>query len=325
MKAWCAPRCGDPAEVLAFEELPDPQIQPGHAYIEVLAVGLSYADVLMCQGTYQFPTPLPYVPGGETVGVVRAVAEPATHGHLVGRLVFVLGGGLQHLTVDPYESIFPLPDGTDAASVAALPVNYATAAFCLREIRAVEEKEWVLVLGAAGGLGAAVVDYAMYLGARVIAVVGGGKKVGASLAQGRADVVLDYQDHEDFRDAVMEETDGEGVSACIDPVGGSVSATARRCIKWRGTHVVVGFASGSVPEVPLNHVLVKGYDIAGANWGGFILRHPDTVAPAVRHVLELHQRGELHPLSTVYEFTDARTALVAHAHRESIGKVVVRT
>jgi len=322
IKAWCAWQQGDPADVLRIDELPAPCAVSGHAVIMPVAVGLSYADVLMCRGTYQVPTPTPYVPGGESVAIVHAVGDE-THAGLVGGQFFVLGGGLKQLATVPYETLYAIPPNVAASWIAGVPVNYCTAEYCLSRVAGIRPGDQVLILGAAGGVGSAAVDYAKFLGARVLAVVGGEAKARALADQGRADVVIDHT-RADVRDAVMEATGGEGVAACLDPVGGAAAIGARRSIAWEGTYVTVGFASGTVPDIPLNHVLVKGYRIAGGNWGLFILHHPETVRPAVEHVLNLLGAGVLRPIVTEFPFSEGRAALVAHERRLSIGKVVVR-
>jgi NADPH:quinone reductase len=323
MKAWCTSRLGEPGDVLQLEELPEPRLPPGHVLVEIHATGLSYADVLMCRGTYQFATAFPYVPGGESTGIVRAVADDASHGHLVGQTVLAMGGGLAERAAVACESIYPIPAETDLVTLAALPVNYATVAFALTNVLCMAPGEWALVLGASGGVGSAAVDMVGLLGGQAIAVAGGSAKADACRRQDRAAIVIDYQETPSIRSAVLDATNGAGVAVCIDPVGGAAADEARRCVQWGGTYVTVGFASGTIPDIPLNHILMKGYKVAGANWGGFILRHPDRVRPSVEKVIENYAYGRLRPLVTEYGFDQAAVALGDHADRRSIGKVVV--
>lgn len=318
MRAWRLWELGEPAANLRLEDAPEPEPGPGQVAVATEAVGLSYPDVLMCQGRYQAETPIPFTPGGETVGRVVAVGE-GVEGFEVGQRVAGMGGGLAERVVVGARSAVPIGDDLEAVKAAALPVNYGTTWYALHERGHLRAGENVLVLGAAGGTGSAAVQLAKAAGARVIAVAGGTEKVGLCRQLG-ADVVIDHTAVDDLVAAVRSEG---GADVVYDPVGGSLAQAARRCCNWEARYLVIGFVAG-IPEFPLNHVLLKSYDVVGVHWGASLGRDPSAFRRQMDAVLELAGTGAVDPLLYPPQpFEAGAQALQALADRQVWGKVVV--
>ncbi len=326
MKAWQIHELGDPIERLTLGEIdaPDPDsLGANQLLLDTTAVGLSFPDVLQCRGMYQEKPPLPFSPGGETVGKIVALGAEVT-GLEVGQTVACLGGGLAEQVVVPAAMAAPLPagDGSLDAKAAALPVNYCTVWFALHERAHLQTGETVLITGAAGGTGSAAIQIAKAAGARVIAIAGGEVKVQACRDLG-ADVVIDHRETPEFVEAVREAAGKGGVNVCFDPVGGSVFQQARRTMGWDGRYLIIGFLDG-IQDAPANHILLKNYSIVGVHWGASLGRDPQSYRRQMDSVLALMDTGEVDPL--LYPnvaFEDAAQALQDLADRKTYGKLVV--
>jgi NADPH2:quinone reductase len=320
MRRWELKEKGEPGTSLELVEVADPVAGPNQVVIDVEAVGLAFPDVLQCRGIYQVPTPPRFTPGGETAGRVASLGEGVT-GVAVGDRVVMMGGGLAEQVVMPAPALFPVPDGVSAASAAALPINYGTTWYALHERIQLEAGQTMLVTGAAGGTGTAAIQIGKATGARVIAVAGGAEKAKVAKDEG-ADVVIDHRATPDWVDAVKEASGG-GVDVAYDPVGGDTFHQVRRCMAWGGKLLVIGFVAG-IPDAPMNHVLLKSYDIVGVHWGASVMRDPSSVRRQLDAVLSHVAKGDFTPpLYPPFAFEDAAQGLQDLADRKTWGKAVV--
>jgi len=308
---------------LVVDTLADPVPGPGQVLVEVRAAGVNFPDVLTVQGKYQVRPPLPFTPGFELAGVVRACGPGVTDWRVGDRVIaFTRVGAFAQLALAGVETLVRMPDGLDFDVAAAVTLTYGTAHHALADRAQLQPGETLLVLGAAGGVGLAAVELGRALGARVIAAAGGADKLDVCRAHG-ADVVIDY-DREDLREAIRAATGGRGPDVIVDPVGGAYSEPALRSIAWRGRHLVVGFAAGDIPKLPWNLVLLKGAAVVGVFWGDFQRKEPQQHAQAMRTMLEWMAEGKLKPLvSRRYALAETAQALEDMAARRVTGKVVI--
>eukprot|EP01034_Spumella_vulgaris_P037153 gene37153-45833_t len=283
-KAWGLP------DTLVVEELPDLEAAPGHVVLDVKAAGVNFPDVLIIQGKYQYKPALPFTPGNEVSGVVRAVGE-GVGGYKVGDKViaFSAHGAFAEQLAVPAQALMPMPPGMDFDTAAAITLTYGTSHHAVVDRAALQAGETMLVLGAAGGVGLAAIEIGKALGARVIAAASTDEKLAVCKAHG-ADALINYS-KEDLREAVKAATGGKGPDVVYDPVGGDYAEAAFRSIGWRGRYLVVGFANGDIPKLPLNLALLKGASLVGVFWGEFAKREPKanlagTAAVAQAHVLQ---------------------------------------
>lgn len=322
MRVWRLHELGDPIAVLRDEEAPDPVPGPGQVAVRIEATGLAFPDVLMCQGAYQAPTPIPFTPGGEWAGTVTAVGEGVDAAR-VGERVLVQGSaGLATAGVVAAARAWRLPDAVPTAKAAGITINYGTTWFALVDRARLQPGETLLVTGAAGGTGTAAIQLGRHLGARVIAVAGGEAKTALCRSLG-ADVVIDHRATPDWVDAVRDATGGRGVDVAYDPVGGDTFHRVRRCMAWDGRLLVVGFVGG-IAQAPTNHILLKNYAVVGVHWGASLARDPGALDGQVRRLLELAADGVVDPpLAPLYPFEQGARALQDMAERLPVGKVVV--
>jgi len=313
---------GAPA-LLSIEQRSEPIPGPAEVLIETEAVGLGYVDALFVAGTYQVKLPLPFVPGSEIAGRVLATGAdvPAT---LVGQRVMALAprGALAERVVLPASACVSVPDRLSAEAAAGFIVGYCTALYGLRDCGNLATGETVLVLGAAGGVGMAAIDVARALGARVIAAASTPEKRAAALARG-AGWVVDYTDP-DWRKQLEPLTGRRDVDVVYDPVGGDHSEPALRCLAPGGRHLVVGFAAGAIPRIPLNLALLKRCSIIGVDWGGHIRAHPGANLPLLQTLVGWVDAGRIDPQpAETCAFEDAPRVLQALLDRRTVGKPVV--
>ncbi|OHV48407.1 NADPH:quinone oxidoreductase family protein [Pseudofrankia sp. BMG5.36] len=309
-------------EDLRVEELPDPVAGDGEVVVDITAAAVNFPDILILNGSYQVPYPPPIIPGSEFAGTVRSTG-PGVEDFQVGDRVAgstPVGAFAQQIAV-PAGSLWRVPAEVDLADAAAFRVTYLTAYHSLRSVAAVQPGEWVVVLGAAGGVGLSCIDVAKLLGARVLAAASGPDKL--AVCQGRgADAVVDYH-AEKLRDRVKELTDG-GASVVIDPVGGDHAEAALRAMRYGGRFVCVGFASGQIPKIPLNLVLLKGVAILGMEMRSFIVQRPADFARDESEALEALRSGRLRPLiGARFTLEDVAEALRTVGERRAVGKVVI--
>jgi NADPH:quinone reductase len=322
VQAVVAPRHGD-LDVLVVTDVPSPPLTPGGVRVAIDAAAVNFPDVLMIAGKYQLPQEPPFVPGLEFCGRVLEVSPDVMSvqpGDVV--LGIAMSGAFAEETVIESSRLTKMPDGVNPVAVAAFGIAYLTAYYGLRTVARVEPGEWVLVLGAGGGVGLAAVEVAKFLGARVLAAASSADKLAAAHDKG-ADALVDYST-EDLKLRIRELTDG-GADVVFDPVGGPYSEPALRSTRWGGRFVVVGFASGEIPRIPLNLLLLKGMIVTGFENRTIEAQIPDVAAAHRRDLFDAFARGELSPhISAVYPLAEARRALEDVAERRVIGKVVLR-
>ena len=322
MKAVLCKQYGPP-ESLTFEELPSPRPGPGEAVVTVRAASVNFPDVLIIQNKYQFKPPLPFSPGSELAGVVKEVGEGAG-GFKPGDRVMAFtayGAFAEEVKVDAAR-LLPMPEGMDFPSAAAFLLTYATSDHALRDRGALQAGETLLVLGAAGGVGLAAIEIGKALGARVIACASTDDKLAVCKEHG-ADATINYA-AEDLRERIKALTDVRGVDVVYDAVGGAYTEAAFRSIAWRGRLLVVGFAAGDIPKLPLNLALLKGAAVVGVFWGDFARREPKAFAESVRQLGAWYREGKLRPhVSQTLPLAQAAEALTLMAARKVKGKLVL--
>jgi NADPH2:quinone reductase len=316
-------RAYGPPESLVIEDVESPTPGPGEVVISVKASGVNFPDVLIIQNKYQVKPPLPFSPGSEVAGVIKAVGENVTH-VAPGDEVFaftVYGGFAQEVKTDA-KRLLPIPAGMTFPTAAAFGLTYATSDHALRDRGELEAGETLLVLGAAGGVGLAAVEIGKALGARVIACASSDDKLAVCREHG-ADETINYAT-EDLRKRIKAITGGKGADVIYDPVGGSYTEPALRSIAWRGRLLVVGFAAGDIPKIPLNLTLLKGCAIVGVYWGEFTRREPERFAQEMRQLGQWYGEGRIRPhISATYPLDRAADALNDMAQRRVVGKVVL--
>ena len=322
MRAWRVEALGEPDTALRRVETGPPDVGAGQLRVRVLAAPVNFPDVLLCRGQYQVRPVLPFVPGVETCGEVLA-AGPGVSGvsvgdRVVGTCVLPHGSFAEEALMESAVT-FPAPPGLDDAEAAGFVIAYQTGWFGLHERARLREGETLLVQAAAGGVGTAAVQLGKAAGARVVAVVGGPDKAEVARQCG-ADVVVDRHT-EDAVAVVKEVTGGRGADVVFDPVGGEAYAQSTRCVAFEGRIVVVGFASGTVPQPALGHALVKNYAILGLHWGLYAQLDPARVRAAHHELVRLAAEGAIKPV--VGERVDF-DALPAGAQRLADGVTVGR-
>ncbi|MBI3770388.1 MAG: NADPH:quinone oxidoreductase family protein [Deltaproteobacteria bacterium] len=322
MKAVLCKAYGPP-DSLVVEELPSPTAARGEVVLAVRACGVNFPDVLIIQNKYQFRPPLPFAPGGEVAGVVTAVGEGVS-GIAVGDRVIGStgwGGFAEELALDAGR-VIPIPDEMDFVTAAAFLLTYGTSHHALKDRAHLEEGETLLVLGAAGGVGLAAVELGKVMGARVIAAASTAEKLAVCREHG-ADEVINYTS-EDLKERVKQLTAGEGADVIYDPVGGAYAEMALRATAWNGRFLVIGFAAGEIPKIPLNLALLKGCQIVGVFWGAFTAREPAQHRANVAELMAWYRAGKLKPhVSATYPLERAAKALNDMAERRVMGKVVL--
>jgi NADPH2:quinone reductase len=317
-----ATRWGEPAE-MAYVETPDPRPGAGQVLVEVRAIGCNFFDILMVQGKYQVKPPLPFTPGHEVAGIVRAVGDGVTRVRPGQRVLAMLGwGAFAELALAPAAQVFALPEAMSFEEGAAFGIVYQTSYCALVQRAALKAGEWLLVHGAAGGVGLSAVQIGKTLGARVIATAGSAAKLDVARQSG-ADVLINYRT-EEWVERVKAETGGEGADVVYDPVGGEVFDGSTRCIAFEGRILVIGFAGGTIPSVALNRVLLKNISVVGVHWGLYQRRGSPLIDRWMAELFRLYEAGRLRPVVyRTWPLGEAARALGALADRESYGKVVL--
>lgn len=295
----------------------------GSILVGVEAAGVNFPDVLLSYGKYQFKPAAPFVPGAELAGVVRAVGPGVTAFSVGDRVAAtLLHGAFAELVEVPELAAVRLPEAVSFPVGAATLLAYATTYHAFVDRAALGAGETVLVLGASGGIGVASIQLAKYLGATVIAAASTDEKVAFCKAQG-ADLGINYA-RESLKDRTKQLTSGQGVDVIVDAVGGAYSEAALRAIAWEGRHLVVGFAAGDIPKIPLNLALLKGCQIVGVFWGQFTMRQPEKNREHAVVIMDAVATGKLSPpVDAVYGFEEASAALVRMERREVKGKLVL--
>ncbi|HXE46971.1 MAG TPA: NADPH:quinone oxidoreductase family protein [Ramlibacter sp.] len=322
MQAWL---CENPVgvEALQWKEMPTPNPKAGEVLIEIKAASLNFPDLLIVQNKYQMKPPLPFVPGSEYAGVIAAVGDGVTQ-LKVGQSVACLSGtgGFATHTIAPAALCMPLPPGFPHVDAAAFIMIYATSHHALVDRGQLKAGETVLVLGAAGGVGTSAIQVAKVMGARVIAAASSDEKCALCKSIG-ADSTINYG-REDLREAIKKLTDGKGVDVVYDPVGGDLAEPALRSVGWRGRYLIIGFASGSIPSLPLNLPLLKGSSLVGVFWGSFAKHEPKANAAMFAELARWYAEGKIKPvIDRTMPMAELKAAFAHMGSRTVKGKLVM--
>ena len=316
-KAWGLP------ETLVIEEQADLVPAAGEIVIDIMAAGVNFPDVLIIQNKYQFKPELPFTPGNELAGTVHAVGAGVS-AYKVGDKVFAFvpqGAFAQQVKVTA-DAVLPMAAGMDFDTAAAITLTYGTSHHAVVDRAQLKAGETMLVLGAAGGVGLAAIEIGKALGARVIAAASTAEKLAVCKEHG-ADVLINYTT-EDLREAIKAATNGKGPDVVYDPVGGGYTEPAFRSIAWRGRYLVIGFANGDIPKLPLNLPLLKGASLVGVFWGDFARREPAHNLAAMQELMRWLAEGKIKPhISARYALADTPQALIDMASRKVTGKIVI--
>ncbi len=313
----------DGPDGLVLEDIAEPSAGPGEVVIKVKAAALNFFDTLVTRGKYQKKPPLPFSPSGEVAGIVDTLGADVI-GLEKGQRVaaYVAWGGAREKVVVPAEAVIPIPDNVSDEIASGVSVTYGTAIHGLKDRGRVCANEWVAVLGASGGAGLAAVEIAKLLGARVIAVASSADKLEICRKHG-ADVLINYSEG-DLKDALKAATDGNGVDVVYDCVGGDFAEPAVRALAWGGRFLVIGFAAGGIPKLPLNLLLLKGADAIGVFWGESVRRDPQGHRDNMTAVLDWVSQGKLVPhIHATYPLSETAEAIRVLDRREAVGKVVL--
>jgi len=316
-KAWGLP------ETLLIEDQADLVPATGEIVIDIMAAGVNFPDVLIIQNKYQFKPELPFTPGNELAGTVHAVGAGVS-AYKVGDKVFAFvpqGAFAQQVNVTA-DAVLPMAAGMDFDTAAAITLTYGTSHHAVVDRAQLKAGETMLVLGAAGGVGLAAIEIGKALGARVIAAASTAEKLAVCKEHG-ADVLINYTT-EDLREAIKAATHGKGPDVVYDPVGGSYTEPAFRSIAWRGRYLVIGFANGEIPKLPLNLPLLKGASLVGVFWGDYARREPAHNLAAMQELMRWLAEGKIKPhISARYVLADTPKALIDMASRKVTGKIVI--
>ncbi len=324
MKAVVCREYGPP-ESLKVEELPDPEPKEGQVIIDVAACGVNFPDTLIIQGKYQFQPPFPFSPGGEVSGTVSKVGEGVTNLKVGDQIVSGTGwGGMAEKIAVNAATAIRVPKGLDLVQAAGSMMTYGTSHHALKDRAKLQAGETVLVMGAAGGVGIAAVDLAKAAGAKVIAAASSDEKLAVCKDYG-ADELINYET-EDLKERIKEITGGKGVDVVYDPVGDRFAEPAVRSMAWNGRYLIVGFAAGDIPKIPLNLALLKGCSLMGVFWGRFNGEEPAASAENLAELQAMFEDGTLKPLvSKTYPFEDAPQAIRDLMERRAKGKICLVT
>ena len=323
MKALLCKQFGPP-ESLVLEDVPSPEAGAGEVVVSIKAASVNFPDVLIIQNKYQFKPPLPFSPGSELAGVVKAIGPGVANVKPGDKVIaFTTFGAFAEEVKTEAARLLPLPEGMSFEEGASFILTYGTTDHALRDRAQMKAGETLLVLGAAGGVGVAAIEIGKAMGARVIACASSDEKLAVCRQHG-ADDTINYAS-EDLRERIKALTGGKGVDVVYDAVGGTYTELAFRSIAWRGRHLVIGFAAGDIPKLPLNLALLKGASVVGVFWGDFTKREPQAFAESARQLGRWYREGRLKPhVSATFPLEKAADAIKLLASRQAKGKVVIR-
>jgi NADPH2:quinone reductase len=330
MKALQCVELGGP-DKLKINEVDSPSVIPGHVVIDVKSGSINFPDVLMIQGLYQFQPPLPFTPGGESAGIISEVGEDVTKFKVGDKVFAMTGTGAFAEKILAHEaSCMLIPDSMDYDSAAALSMTYGTSLYALKQRANIQPGETLLVLGASGGVGIAAIELGKAMGAKVIAAASTQDKVDMCMAHGADKGFiypsgnLDRDQQKQLSNKIKELTDGKGANVVYDPVGDSYSEPCLRATAWEGRYLVIGFAAGEIPKIPLNITLLKGCQIVGVFWGAWVGMHPDKNNKNFDELFKLHAEGKINPeVSQKYALENSADAFSHLANRKAKGKVII--
>ena len=312
------------ADELELADIAEPQAGPGEAVVRVKAAAMNFFDTLIIAGKYQYKPPFPFSPAAEFAGVVASVGSGVTEFAPGDRVMGHMGwGAAREAVAIPVKQLAKLPDALDFERAAGLNVIYATTLYALRDRAQLKPGETLVVLGASGGTGLAAIELGKMMGARVIACASSDEKLAFARAHG-ADETVNYAS-EDLRGALKRLGGERGVDVVYDPVGGPYAEPAVRSLGWEGRYLVIGFAAGEIPKLPLNLVLLKSCDIRGVIWGAWAQRQPQAQHALMSDIVRWCSEGKLSGhVHAVYPLAEIATALKAIADRKVMGKIVLR-
>jgi len=322
MKAIVCKEFGLP-NTLLLEDTESPRPKEKEVLVSVKACGVNFPDTLIIQGLYQFKPELPFTPGSDIAGVVKEVGAGVTHVKPGDEVFgFVMHGGYAEEVIVTSNACFPKPPNMKFPIAASFMMAYGTSYHALKDRGRIKEGETLLVLGASGGVGLAAVELGKLMGAKVIAAASSDDKLQLCKTYG-ADHVINYS-KEDIKSKIKELTNGKGVDLVYDPVGGDYSEPAIRGMAWEGRYLVVGFAAGDIPRIPLNLALLKGCAIVGVFWGNFAMKTPNKNLQNTIQLMQWYGEGKLKPhIHKIYPLSETSDALEAIMHRKVRGKVVI--
>ncbi|MCL6417363.1 NADPH:quinone oxidoreductase family protein [Aestuariirhabdus sp. Z084] len=312
-----------PLEELQYKEMPAPKARKGQVVIDVAAAGVNYPDGLLVQGLYQMKPPCPFVPGTEISGVVSEVGEGVSNAKVGDRVVGItmLGGYAEKAALQA-NTIMPLPDSIPFEEAAGLITAHATAHHALKQRANLQPGETLVVTGAAGGTGLAAVQIGKAMGAKVIAVCSSAEKLAVAEANG-ADILINYSE-QDLKTELKKVTGGQGVDVAYDVVGGDTFDALSRCMGWNGRLLVIGFASGRIPELPVNLTLVKGYAVLGVFWGTFTMKQPKDFVANMMELMQWYLQGKVKVVvDEQFSLQNAVGAIQKVMNRQVMGKVIL--
>lgn len=331
MKALQCVELGMP-DKLQVNEIPDPEVLPGHVLIDNKAASVNFPDVLMIQGLYQFQPELPFSPGGESAGIVSSVGE-GVENIVVGDRVFAMTGlgAFAEKIVAPENAVVKIPESMDFETAAALPMTYGTSLYALKQRAELKKGERLLVLGAAGGVGLATVELGKAMGAKVIAAASTQEKVDLCIQHGADEGFiyptgkLDRDQQKELSSKIKELTEGMGANVVYDPVGDDYSEPCIRATAWDGRYLVIGFAAGEIPKIPINLALLKGMKIVGVFWGAWVGMFPEENKKNFQELFKLHSEGKINPeVSDSFTLDDGALAIAHLKDRKAKGKVIIK-
>jgi NADPH2:quinone reductase len=330
MRALLSNQPGGP-ESLALTDVPSPQPAADEVVIDVAACAVNFPDVLIIEDKYQFKPPRPFAPGAEVAGLIKAVGSDVRQFHPGDRvLATMISGGMAEEAAVDAASVAPIPDAMPYDEAAALLMTYGTSHHALKDRARLEPGQTLLVLGAAGGVGLAAVELGKAMGARVIAAASTQEKVDLCKRHGADGGVvygrgpLDREAQRALTEAFKAATAPDGPDVIFDAIGGDYAEPALRSIAWEGRYLVVGFAAGDIPRVPLNLPLLKSCEVVGVFWGAWRTRFPERHRHNVAELMALYEAGKIKPyVSERYPLAEGARAITRLANREAVGKVVV--
>ncbi|MGY3793113.1 NADPH:quinone oxidoreductase family protein [uncultured Aquimarina sp.] len=323
MKAIVCKNYGPPSD-LVFEDVESPKLKKDEVLIRIKSCGVNFPDTLIIQGLYQFKPELPFVPGSDVAGIIKEVGSEVKHLEVNDEVFgFVMKGGYAEEVAMPANMCFKKPQKMSFEIASSFMIAYGTSYHALKDRANLNEGDTLLILGASGGVGLAAIELGKLMGAKVIAAASSEDKLKLCKEYG-ADEVINYTT-EDLKSKAKELTDGKGVDVVYDPVGGDYSELALRSMAWEGHYLVVGFAAGSIPKIPLNLPLLKGCSVVGVFWGSFAMKNPKMNMDNTIQLMKWLEAGKLKPhIHKVYELKDAAKALVEMMNRKVKGKVVIQ-
>ena len=322
MKAIVCEKFGLPS-TLVYKDVASAQPKEKEVLVEVKACGINFPDTLIIQGLYQFKPQLPFTPGSDIAGVVKAVGSGVSHVKVGDEVFgFVMSGGFAEEVIVDGKAIFPKPPNMDFPIAASFMMAYGTSYHALKDRAKLQKGETLVVLGASGGVGLAAVELGKLMGAKVIAVASTDEKLALCKTYG-ADEIINYST-EDLKNRIKTLTDGKGADVIYDPVGGKYSEAALRATAWEGRFLVVGFATGEIPKIPLNLTLLKGCQIVGVFWGNFAMKSPHKNIQNTMTLMQWYADGKLKPhIHKIYPLKNAALALEEMMNRKVRGKTVI--